>query len=137
MLRFVCGIALPFLLICTDTATADPRANYLLHCGGCHRPNGQGLPPDVPTLVDELGRLVTIPEGRSYLVRVPGASQAPVSDQGLADLINWILQEFNATTLPDDFMQLTAEEVGKARKNVLADPMKYRRQFWGDEENSY
>jgi mono/diheme cytochrome c family protein len=137
MLRFAGRIALAMLIICADTVAADPRADYLLHCGGCHRPNGQGLPPDVPTLVDELGRLVTIPQGRSYLVRVPGASQAPVSDQGLADIINWILYEFNATTLPDDFKRLTAEEVGKARKNVLADPMKYRRQFWSDAENSY
>ena len=90
----------------------------------------------MPTLVNELGRLLAIPEGRSYLVRVPGASQAPVSDQRLADIVNWILTEFNSDTLPRDFKRLTATEVSRARSNALADPMKYRRQFWGDTDYS-
>ena len=134
--RYLHWLAIAVLTIAAQPAHADPRADYLLHCAGCHRPSGEGLPPDVPTLVDELGRLLAIPEGRSYLVRVPGASQAPVSDQGLADIVNWILMEFNQSTLPEDFTPLTAKEVGKARRNTLADPMKYRRQFWGDADYS-
>ena len=120
----------------SEATRADPRADYLLHCAGCHRPSGAGLPPDVPTLVGELGRLVEIPEGREYLVRVPGASQAPVSDQRLAAIINWILREFNAETLPDGFVPFSAAEVSRGRGNTLADPMKFRRKFWGDYDDA-
>jgi len=116
---------------------ADPRSEFLLHCAGCHRPNGTGLPPDVPTLVDELGNLVRTQEGRDYLVRVPGSSQAPISDALLADVINWILTEFNAATLPKDFQPLTTDEVSKVRRDTLADPMRYREQLWGDSGKSY
>ena len=91
----------------------------------------------MPSLVDELGQLLTIPEGRSYLVRVPGASQAPVSDQRLADIVNWILTEFNKSTLPEDFRPLTAKEVARARSDILANPLEYRRRFWGDPNNAY
>ncbi len=109
---------------------AEQRANYLLHCGGCHLPDGRGNPPEVPSLRDELGRIVTVPGGRAYLVQVPGSSQAPVTDSELANIINWILAEFNADTLQPDFKALTAKEVGKARRDTLADPLKHRAAIW-------
>jgi hypothetical protein len=76
---------------------------------------------------------VSIPEGRSYIARVPGASQAPISDAALAEVLNWVLHEFNDATLPDGFKSLTAKEVQRARSQVLADPLKYRAQFWPSE----
>lgn len=130
-------IACLLSLTASESAVADPRSDYLLHCAGCHRPSGAGLPPDVPTLIGELGRLVEIPEGREYLVRVPGASQAPVSDSQLAAIINWILLELNAETLPANFKPFSADEVARGRGNTLADPMKYRRKFWSDDSDDY
>ena len=109
---------------------ADDRADYLLHCGGCHLPDGRGTPPEVPSLRDELGKIVTISGGREYLVQVPGSSQAPVSDQVLANIINWILVEFNEQTLSADFVPLSEDEVSKARKFTLADPLKRREEIW-------
>lgn len=79
--------------------------------------------------------MLSAPEMRSYLVRVPGASQAPLSDADLADVMNWILEEFNADTLPKNFRQLTTAEVSAARANPLADPLKYRIQFWKNYDN--
>lgn len=118
------------LLLVSATSQADPRTLYLLHCSGCHRVDGTGVDPVVPSLHNELGRIVASPKGRDYMVRVPGASQAPISDAQLAEVVNWILTEFNADTLASDFKPLTAKEVTRARKRVLADPLKYREELW-------
>ena len=120
------------LLGVASAAGADSRADYLLHCGGCHLPTGYGDPPNVPSLHGDMGRMVATPEGREYLYRVPGAAQAQVDDERLAGIINWILQEFNADTLPEDFTPVTAAEVSEGRPNILADPLKFREQFFPD-----
>jgi mono/diheme cytochrome c family protein len=114
------------LLLAFPSAHADPEVDYLLHCSGCHMPDGTGLQDVVPTLHDIIGRMVAKPEGRSYIVRVPGASQAPISDEKLAAVINWMLTEFSSDTLPKNFKPLTVNEVSRARSQLLADPIKYR-----------
>jgi len=111
-------------------AWADSRSDYLLHCGGCHRADGRGLPPSIPSLVGSLGYLAGIPEGRDYMARVPGAAQAPLSDEELAAVLNWVLWEFNAATLPEAFEPLGGAEVGASRSHVLADPLKRRSEIW-------
>ena len=109
---------------------ASARINYLLYCTGCHGVSGEGSPPNVPTLVDELGEMIKVPEMRDYLVQIPGAASAPIDDVELTAVINWILHKFNADTLPVGFEDMTASEVSKARKDVLADPLKYRITHW-------
>jgi len=118
------------LLLLPAQTFADPRSDYLLHCAGCHRPDGTGLPPEVPSLVGPLGQIVASPAGRDYLARVPGAAQAPLTDAGLASVLNWVLSEFNADTLPASFKPLNGREVGKSRGRVLADPLKVRNELW-------
>ena len=120
--------------LAASVSRADPRADYLLHCGGCHLPNGAGAPPEVPTLINTLGPIVASPEGRDYVVRVPGASQTPLDDKRLADVMNWVLTTFNADTLGASFKPLTGAEVGKSRRQVLADPLKLRRSLWPEYE---
>lgn len=117
-------------LLSSNVNAASPRINYLLYCSGCHLVNGEGKSPNVPTLRDELGNMISVAEMRSYLVRIPGASQAPIDDAELAEVINWLLQEFNADTLPPGFEKYTTEEVSEARKQVLADPLSYRARYW-------
>ena len=109
----------------TTQAEAQARFDYLLHCSGCHLRDGAGAPPEVPSLRG-MGRLVATPAGRAYIARVPEVAQAPLDDAALARLLNWVLQEFNATTLPAEFQPLDAAEVGAARKRVLADPLRTR-----------
>ena len=124
----VLAITLAVLLLSgVVDAAGDAQARYLLHCRGCHLANGTGVPPDVPTLVDEIGRLVATPVGREYVVRVPGVSQSALDDEDLAVVLNWILETFNADTLPADFRSYSAGEITEAREKVLADPLKYRR----------
>lgn len=118
------------LLAFTAPATADTKTDYLLHCSGCHLPDGSGAPDDVPSLRDGLGWIVSMAKGRDYLVRVPGSSQALLNDAELAAVINWVLAEFNSAILADDFKPLTAKEVGRARSDVLMDPLKFRAELW-------
>jgi len=120
------------LSVVSYTAVADPLTDYLLYCRGCHLANGEGVPPDVPTLVDELGNIVSVPGGREYIVRVPGVSQTDMNDEQLAAVLNWVLAEFNANTVPKNFRAYTAEEVGTERAKVLIDPLKYRASILGN-----
>ncbi len=121
---------LAILLAFAAPAMADTKTDYLLHCSGCHLPDGTGAPDEVPSLRDGLGWIVSMAEGRGYLVRVPGSSQAMLNDAELAAVINWVLTEFNSATLADDFQPLTAAEVGRARSNILMDPLKFRAKLW-------
>jgi hypothetical protein len=73
---------------------------------------------------------VSSPAGRDYVARVPGAAQAPLSDDELAAVLNWLLVEFNGATLPADFRPLRAAEVARSRSRVLADPVKLRNELW-------
>jgi hypothetical protein len=120
------------LCLVAPAVLADPRADYLLHCGGCHLPDGRGAPPEVPTLINTLGPIADSAEGRDYLVRVPGASQTPLSDEQLAQVMNWVLTNFNAETLNRNFQPLSGREVGKSRQRILADPIKRRQTLWPD-----
>lgn len=130
----IIGAALAVLCLGAAAHAEDHRARvaYLLHCGGCHLPDGRGVPPQVPSLHGELGLLAAFPDGRRYLARVPGASQAPLADAELAAVLNWVLRTFNADTLPASFAPLSADEVGTARGAVLADPLKERARIWSE-----
>lgn len=127
---------LTVLLVPAGSFAASPRINFLLHCSGCHHPTGEGAPPNVPTMHDELGRMMSVPEMRTYLVRVPGSAQSSLSDAELTDVVNWILQEFNATTMPAGFEPLRTEEVTAARKEILLNPLEYRIRYWRDYDES-
>jgi mono/diheme cytochrome c family protein len=117
------------LLAMAPPASADDsqvRANYLLACRGCHLADGNGVPPNVPSLRNTLGQFTTTEAGRGYLVRVPGVLQSRLNDRQLAEVINWVLTEFNAETLPQDFRHFTETEVAGWRKQILADPASMR-----------
>lgn len=64
--------------------------------------------------------------GRDYLVRVPGAAQAPMTDADLAVVLNYLLERFSSATLAADFKPYTAKEVALYRHNILQDPLKRR-----------
>ncbi len=54
--------------------------------------------------------------GREYLIRVPGVAAAPLPDDSLAVLVNWMLEEFDRENIPGDFTPYTTEEVASLRK---------------------
>lgn len=108
-------LALCCLSLVTIEAVADPRSDYLLHCGGCHLENGRGSPPAIPDMRETLGFLSNFAEGRSYLVRVPGASQAPISDAALAEVMNWMLMNYS---LKQEAGALYSEEEVSANRRI-------------------
>ncbi len=123
--RFLRGVARLGLLLgagLTMNSQADPAYDYLLHCAGCHLPDGAGAPPLVPDLRTDLGRLATFPAGRAYLARVPGSAQAPISDEALAELLTWMVERFAGVPAPP----FDAQVIGPQRKVPLADPLSFR-----------
>jgi len=130
--RLYIGLVAGSMLMLAAPSLADPRSDYLMHCAGCHLADARGVPPDVPSLSGPLGRLAASAAGRDYIARVPGAAQAPLSDDELAAVFNWLLFEYNRDTLPKNFEPLRGAEIAKSRARVLADPQKLRNQLWPD-----
>jgi methylamine dehydrogenase accessory protein MauD len=109
--------------VATGTATArgDERFDYVLHCAGCHKPDGSGSAA-VPAL-DEVGRVFATPRGREYLARVPGVAQAPLASDRLAALLNWLVAELGDTAPRPPY---DAAEIDALRGRPLRDPLAAR-----------
>jgi mono/diheme cytochrome c family protein len=93
--------------------------DYSRNCQSCHLADGRGMPGLVPNMLNFVGYFTHLPEGRAFLVRVPGVAQAPLDDARLAAVLNWMLQAFSRDQLPADFRPYTAEEVRAYRAGVL------------------
>ncbi|HKQ84897.1 MAG TPA: cytochrome c [Steroidobacteraceae bacterium] len=97
----------------------EPQMNYTLQCMGCHTPDGSGVPDRVPSMRETLVPLAAKPDGRRYLVQVPGAAQSTLSDAELAQLLNWMIDSLSATR--GTFVPFTASEVSQYRRHALLD----------------
>lgn len=98
----------------------SPETNYMLHCQGCHRPDGSGVPGAVPDLRGHVSVFLGSAAGRAFLVRVPGAANAPISDADLAALLDWTVRRFDPGHVPADFAPYTASEVARLRDRKLS-----------------
>jgi hypothetical protein len=98
----------------------SPEINYMLHCQGCHRPDGSGVPGAVPDLRGHVAVFLGSPAGRAFLVRVPGSANAPLSDRELAALLVWTVKRFDPAHVPADFEPYTAAEVASLRAQKLS-----------------
>ena len=115
------AVLLLLLAASSGWATEPAEADYMLNCQGCHLPDGSGFPArQVPDLRNQMGRFVSVPGGREFLVQVPGSAQTALNDADLARLLNWMLLRFSAAQLPADFQPYTAAEIGALRKQPLA-----------------
>ena len=118
------------LLLCISATTSAneilARQNYILNCQGCHLPDGSGSKGNVPKMNDFVGYFLHVPGGREFIVQVPGAASAPISDRELADVMNWMLLNFSRNELPDPFEPYSAEEIGKLREEPLIDILQRR-----------
>src|SRR4051812_12392593 len=84
------------LAFADSAAFADARADYMLHCQGCHGPQGRGVASGAPAFPQQIARFVNLAGGREYLTRVPGVAQSELNDARLAAVLNWVLYEFDA-----------------------------------------
>lgn len=113
------GVVLAGLAAAADPAQArSPQTNYVLHCQGCHLPDGSGMPGRVPPMKGAVAKFLAVPDGRAFLVQVPGVAKSRLSDAETAALMNWMLAALDPAHVPPDFEPYSAEEVGRLR----ADP---------------
>ena len=121
------------LLLCISATTSAneilARQNYILNCQGCHLPDGSGSKGNVPKMNDFVGYFLHVPGGREFIVQVPGAASAPISDRELADVMNWMLLNFSRNELPEPFEPYSAEEIGKLREEPLIDILQRREEL--------
>jgi len=98
----------------------QPRVNYQLQCMGCHHADGAGEEGRVPSVRRTLVPFSALAEGRDFVLRVPGVAQAPLADAEIAALLNWMARNLSDVPVPPDFVDYTADEVGRARHRPLA-----------------
>ena len=93
-----------------------PQLDYMLQCQGCHLADGSGTEQaGIPTIIGLASRFLDFPEGRAYLVQVPGVSQAPLDDRAIAELMNWILERYPSDGDTRAFEPYTEKEVASYR----------------------
>jgi cytochrome c553 len=108
-----------------------PQRDYILACGGCHGLKGTSNPDLVPSLQGLVGLYLNLPEGRAYLSRLPNVAFSTLSDQRLAAVLNYVVFDIGAGSVPADAPAYRAEEVGKWRKQPLTEVTlsEYRRRL--------
>ncbi len=112
----------------TETAH-KARQNWILNCQGCHKIDATGRPEKgLPNLSGEVAKFLSVEGGREYLSRVPGVTNAGVSDEALTDLINWLLLRFDPDNIPPDHIPYSVSEVAKWRKQPLSTDSAEKRQ---------
>lgn len=97
------------------------RADYMIHCQGCHLPDGSGFSGRVPDMRITLPQLLSVEGGRAFLIQVPGSSQSALSDARLAGVLNWLVTSKTLDGGGPDFRPYTQEEVTAVRSDRLHD----------------
>jgi cytochrome c553 len=93
--------------------------NWTLNCQGCHRFDGSGSDATAPGIAGTVAKFLRVPGGREYLIRVPGVATSPLSDEDLAEVVNWMLWRFDREHLPASFRPYTAAEIAPLRARPL------------------
>lgn len=136
-LRSAARWTLAILGLGTSIAVAEPHTDFMLHCMGCHLADGSGTPPGIPALRDRVGYYLQIPGGREYLTQVPGAANAPLDDERLAAVLNWIVAEFARASAPGAWAPFTTAEVRSHRGQGPVDIDARRHQLWREIETRF
>ena len=119
-MRVSSGIATIALSWAVNVAWAyQPLVNYQLRCMGCHLADGSGQPGRVPSIRRSLVLFSASPEGRDYVIRVPGVAQSPLSDEDTAALLNWMARNLSDLKVPPGFVDYSEAEVHGLRVRPL------------------
>lgn len=121
--RTCAALALVLVLVLglsvAEVQAYEPRVNYQLQCMGCHHADGSGEPGRVPSVRRTVVSFAMLPEGRDYLMRVPGVAQSPLTDWQTAALLNWMARNLSDLPLPADFVDFDSTEVARRRHQPL------------------
>jgi mono/diheme cytochrome c family protein len=127
------ALLLPLLTLATavhadKSASERGRIDYILHCSGCHAQDGRGLESKgIPAVKDQIGYYLRLPEGRAFVMQVPGLLSAGMSDERAAGVVNWMIEYFAGPSMPPDFVPYTAAEARRYRETKPADVAGTRR----------
>jgi cytochrome c553 len=119
-------------------ATGSPAAqfpqaqrDFILACGGCHGLTGVSNSSLVPSLKGLVGYYLYLPEGRAYLPRLPNVAFSTLNDEQLAAVLNYMVFDLGAGSVPAGTRPYRAVEVGKWRRQPLTEVTlsEYRRQM--------
>ena len=103
------------------TPVQTPRGNYLLNCGGCHGLTGVSNSRLVPDLKDQVGFFLNLPEGRSYVVRLPNVAFSMTTDGALTGLLNYVVFTLGGASVPKGTKPYTQREVSQLRRKPLTE----------------
>ncbi len=131
-------LLLAALTVTASIANAAQANVFGARCAICHQANGEGIPGMYPPLANSIGRFAGLERGRQYLVQVvsfgitgpisvhgqtyDGVMQSwpQLSNEEVAEVLNQVLNSFNAALLPKDFHPLQADEVKQIRAKPLS-----------------
>jgi len=110
---------------------ASARINYILQCQGCHRADGLGNNSadgsGTPSMLT-FGRLfLSTPEGRDFFVSVPGVVNAPLSDEEMTHVINYVIEALIIRDAAAEPFLYSLEELSRYRKTKLVKDVKLLR----------
>lgn len=131
--RAVALLALLAPIAAAGTADAGDRAgdrahaDYLYRCSGCHGLDGDGLPrAGIPPFPGLVGAFAADPEGRVYLLHVPGVVGSGLDDARIAAVLNYVIDAW-AGDASAGLAPFSVEEVRRLRARPVADVVAYRR----------
>jgi hypothetical protein len=131
----VLAICLEPAMVCAGPGSpqrfTQSQSDYILACAGCHGLRGASNGLLVPDLKGLVGYYLMLPEGKSYLSRLPNVAFSSMDDRRLAELLNYMVFDIGGGSAPPWARPFEPAEVGKWRKEPLTDVAlsKYRRRL--------
>jgi mono/diheme cytochrome c family protein len=132
MKKLIAGLVCLGLGVATAASAASAKTGAQLYkrCSACHLATGQGVPGAYPAIAGRLQPLASSEAGREYLVLVlkaglmgpltvdgvayssmmPGQAAALKTD-GMAKVLNYVMEELNGLKGQDGWTPFTEEEV--------------------------
>lgn len=107
----------------------SPRGHYVLHCAGCHRTDGSGVPAAYVPDLRRIGDFLRVPGGREFVISVPGVMGSGLDDRQVAEVTNWLMATVAAASVPAGHRPYDAAEVARARASAPVDVAGARRRL--------
>lgn len=138
LVGLLCGLFTSLLVSATAFAgDARARSDYMIHCQGCHVPDGRGFPGRVPDMRATLPLLLSVEGGRAFLVQVPGSAMSALTNDRLAATLNWVVKNMADEATISSFTDYTEAEVEQMRAVRLEDVFTTRDALIGHLENEH
>lgn len=81
----------------------------------------------IPDFRNYVASFSYLPQGRQYVMQVPGVLISRLDDTNIATVMNYVMTQFGGTSLQQNFQPFSASEVATLRQNSITDVVKFRR----------